>query len=200
MGQTVNLSVGGNGAFTIGEKGLKPGAFTDGLAKTAFFAERTKGVATFKHDNSIAKQGLDPRDPFNAAIITWANRTNDVFDHDELFDWCANNNQIDTTNDFYAAGRWADDEDYSNGWPFAGYSNTQYNHVLPPNFDGADCASFSSIPDTPFEHAAIAARSTHKGVAVVAFGDGHTETVSSDIDLQVWRSQGSRNGDDDAGD
>ena len=35
--------VRGNGAFTIGAKGLKVGKYLDGLSKTAFFAERDKG-------------------------------------------------------------------------------------------------------------------------------------------------------------
>ena len=62
------------------------------------------------------------------------------------------------------AGRWLretgdPDGDYSNGWPFAGYSNTQYNHVAPPNWSGYDCGIASYIPDTPWEHAIVAPRS-----------------------------------------
>src|SRR5262249_9446970 len=46
----INVS-GGNGAFTIG-RSLRARDFTDGLSKTAFFAERTKG--------SLKAAGTDP--------------------------------------------------------------------------------------------------------------------------------------------
>ena len=94
------------------------------------------------------------------------------------------------------AGRWPAGSDWSNGWPFAGYDATQYNHVAPPNWDGYDCGGFSSIPDTPGEHAIIAARSTHTGIVNVAFGDGHIAAVSDSVDLNVWRAAGSRNGEE----
>jgi prepilin-type processing-associated H-X9-DG protein len=87
-------------------------------------------------------------------------------------------------------------EDYSNGWPFAGYDSTQYNHFAPPNWEGADCGTLSSIPDTPGEHSVVAARSYHPGAVVVAFGDGHTAIVADEIDINVWRAVGTRNGEE----
>jgi prepilin-type N-terminal cleavage/methylation domain-containing protein len=182
------LSCGGNGAFSIGEKGLKPGKFTDGLAKTAFFAERTKGSG--QTSSSL---------PTNADIVTWATRPSGMYDPQQQFDWCANYKPVVDSFNFFSAGRWLAGEDYSNGWPFAGYSNTEYNHVAPPNWSGQDCGAFSSIPDTPGEHAIVSARSMHSGIVVVAFGDGHTDNVSNDIDLLVWRAMGSRNGGENVG-
>jgi hypothetical protein len=103
---------------------------------------------------------------------------------------------IDAEHNFMTTGRWAEGEDFSNGWPFAGYANTQYNHVAPPNWVGTDCGISSSIADTPFEHGIYAARSDHPGVVVAAFGDGHTAIIADGIDVVTWRALGSRNGEE----
>ena len=97
---------------------------------------------------------------------------------------------------FYGAGRWLPGDPWSNGWPFAGYDATQYNHVAPPNWNGIDCGSNSYIPDAPDEGAIVAARSEHVGSVVVGFGDGHTQVVADSVDPLVWRAAGSRNGED----
>jgi hypothetical protein len=52
------------------------------------------------------------------------------------------------------------------------------------------------ISDKPGEHAFVSARSDHAGVVVVCFGDGHTSTVSDDVDLALWWAAGSRNGEE----
>ena len=100
---------------------------------------------------------------------------------------------------FSSAGRWLPGSDFSNGWPFAAYSSTMYNHVAPPNWSGYDCGTFSSIPDTPGEHAIISARSSHSGVVNVTFGDAHVDSIAPDVDLLVWRAIGSRNGEEAGG-
>jgi prepilin-type processing-associated H-X9-DG protein len=192
-GQTTVLSIGGNGAFTIGEKGLKPGAFTDGLAKTAFFSERIKGSGN-----------QDGSPPTRADMIGWdaagGERTTDVVNPQDVYDDCGSYTPKIENLVFYSAGAWLAETGergaFSNGWPFAGYSNTQYNHVAPPNWSGYDCGLFSYISDTPQEHAIVAPRSYHPGAVNVSFGDGHTETVNDDVDLVVWRAMGSRNGAD----
>ncbi|MCI0333060.1 MAG: DUF1559 domain-containing protein [Planctomycetes bacterium] len=174
----------GNGAFSAGD-GLKPGQFTDGIAKTAFFSERIKG-------SGQPTSAL----PTKAEIITWPNRTDGIVPIEQLFRDCANYQpQVDTFN-FFGTGSWLPEEDWSNGWPFAGYDSTEYNHVAPPNWSGWDCGNWSSIPDTPGEHAIIAARSEHPGAVNVGFGDGHVTTISDNIDLVVWRAMGTRDGGD----
>lgn len=181
---------GGNGAFTISDNGKGVGArqFVDGLSHTAFVSERVKGTgASPGTQPTLADMSTSPARPDSQAV--------DGFTVDQLFADCAQPRQADGFT-FYGAGRWLAGEDFSNGWPFAGYDSTQYNHVAPPNWEFVDCGLTSSISDTPGEHAIIAARSDHPGTVVVAFGDGHTETVSDDIDLLVWRAMGSRNGED----
>jgi prepilin-type processing-associated H-X9-DG protein len=105
------------------------------------------------------------------------------------------------SNNFVAMGRWDKDQtqypaSYTNGWPIAGYTSTCYNHVAEPNFSGMDCSTSTTniIPDTPGEHAIISARSKHRGVVNVSFGDGHVSAVGDKIDLSIWRALGTRNG------
>jgi prepilin-type processing-associated H-X9-DG protein len=185
---TTGLSCKGNGAFTIGKKGLSAGKIKDGLSKTAFISERIKG------------SGVDTATmlPTKGEIITLSNRFDGLVAPQTFFDSCittSNNVGIDSYN-FPAPGRWLQGTDWSNGWPFAGYDATQYNHLAPPNFSGYDCGGYSSIPDTPGEHALIAARSEHGGAVNVAFGDGHVASVPDGVDILVWRAIGTRNGEE----
>ena len=113
---------------------------------------------------------------------------------DRHFDNCLGYNPAPSDFNLTSPGRWLPGSDWSNGWPFAAYSGTMYNHVAPPNWSGYDCGSFSAFPDTPGEHAIIAARSEHPGTVNVIFADGHGETVSDSTDIILWRSLGSRDG------
>lgn len=180
-----NLPAGGNGAFTYGAKGLGAEEFTDGLSKTAFFSERTKGSGA----NQL------PLTKDDVIGLGQGNNINSLPNINSIMQQCATT----TTPSgpvFYGAGRWLPGDDYSNGWPFAGYDSSQYNHVAPPNWSGIDCGTNSYIADAVNEHAIIAARGEHNGSVVVAFGDGHTSIVSDGIDLNVWRALGTRNGDE----
>ncbi len=180
------FSVKGNGAFSIGERGLSTGKYIDGLSKTAFFAERDKG------------SGLNAEfySPTPNDIITMPGRTDAPVPRDQMFQKCGDYQPELSQFNFTSPGRWLPGSDFSNGWPFAAYSSTMYNHVAPPNWGGFDCGTFSSIPDTPGEHAIVSARSSHSGVVNVTFGDGHVDSIAPDIDLQVWRAMGSRNGEE----
>jgi prepilin-type N-terminal cleavage/methylation domain-containing protein/prepilin-type processing-associated H-X9-DG protein len=175
----------GNGAFAPGQA-LSAGAFLDGLSNTAFFAERTTGSGV---DAATAL----PRD---SDIVTMPGRTNGLVPRDTMFNNCLAYVPEVSSFNFTATGRWLTGSDWSNGWPFAGYDATQYNHVAPPNWKGFDCGNWSAIPDTPGEHAIISARSKHPGVVNVLFGDGAVRAVANTIDLQIWRAMGTR----DAGD
>ena len=179
---------GGNGAFTYSKRGLGTKDFPDGLSKTAFFSERTKGTGNSSPTAHTKYEILGMGQGNNVTTIKI----------DDLFTTCQN---VTTPSGpvLYTAGRWADGDIWSNGWPFAGYDCSQYNHVAPPNWQGQDCGSNTYIPDTPFEHAIVAARGEHNGSVVVAFGDGHTSIVSDGIDLAVWRAVGSRNGEETIG-
>ncbi|MDA1178734.1 MAG: DUF1559 domain-containing protein, partial [Planctomycetota bacterium] len=175
----------GNGAFSAGD-GLKTGDFEDGLSKTCFFSERNKGST--RNSTSEVPTLSDISSRPGGRIFAWP------MNIDEFYQACSKQAPTMSEHNFTLAGRWPSDSDWSNGWPFAGYDSTQYNHVAPPNWKAMDCGGFSSIPDTPGEHAIIAARSDHKGIVNVAFGDGHVQSVGDNVDLAVWRAMGSRNG------
>jgi prepilin-type N-terminal cleavage/methylation domain-containing protein len=185
--QINGLAVSGNGAFGPVEMGV--GKYKDGLSKTVFFSERTKGSggvpASLKPQFDIVT--ANPRDA-NANPIT----------ADQLMQRC----QAATPDgfSFNGAGRWLPGDDWSNGWPFAGYDATLYNHVAPPNWRYFDCGLLSAIPDRIFEHAVVSARSQHKGIVNVVYGDGHATSIADGIDLSIWRAIGSRNGSEPVGD
>lgn len=183
---SLGLSSGGNGAFTIGN-GLKVSAFIDGLSNTCFFSERTKGSG----------RNLAVTRPTNVDVITWPNRANVMADPQVLFNDCFNAavvGQAPSSFHFNSMGRWLEGSDFSNGWPFGFYSSTQYNHVAPPNWSGFDCGTFSAIPDAPGEHAIVAARSMHGSGVNSAFGDGSTKFIPNSVDVNVWRALGTRDG------
>ncbi len=180
------LSSGGNGAFTIGT-GLKLSSFTDGLSNTCAFSERTKGSG----------RNLAAEPPTRVDMITSPNRQNTMLDPQVVFNDCLNAarvGQAPSNFHFNSAGRWLEGSDFSNGWPFGFYSSTQYNHVAPPNWDGFDCGTWSAIPDAPGEHAIVSARSMHSGGVNASMGDGSTRFVTNNIDVNIWRGLGTRNG------
>ncbi len=187
--------VGGNGAFTIGDKGLNARRITDGLSQTAMFAERVKGSG-----GDGSSLGSTSALPTNADIVSYSSRQSGPVAIDLVFNDCASHIPQASEHNFFGAGRWLPGDDWSNGWPFAGYDSTQYNHVAPPNWEGFDCGTVSGVPDTPGEHAIVSARSDHPGVVVVAFCDGHTKVIADDIDLLTWRAMGSRDAGDIIGD
>ncbi len=182
---------GGNGAFTYSKTGLKTKDFTDGLSRTAFFSERTKGTGNGvgTPHTKFEILGMGQGNDVTQITIGGPNTTSGLYND------CLN---VTTPSGpvLYTAGRWAAGDIFSNGWPFAGYDCTQYNHVAPPNWQGQDCGSNSFVPDTPSEHAIVAARGEHSGSVVVAFGDGHTSIVNDAVDVAVWRAVGTRNGEE----
>lgn len=178
------MSCLGNGPFTAG-KGIKAAAVRDGLSNTVFFSERTMG------------SGVDPYSdlPTETDMVTMPGRTNTMVDPDVMYQDCYNYTPEVSGYNFTSAGRWLFGSDYSNGWPFAAYSCTMYNHVAQPNWEGTDCGNWSAIADTPGEHAIVSARSEHAGNGVnVVYGDGHIGYVSGSIDLATWRAIGTRFG------
>jgi prepilin-type N-terminal cleavage/methylation domain-containing protein len=180
------ISVTGNGAFPAGDEGLTTGDFQDGLSHTAFFSERIRGSGT-----DVTTEVPQPGDFVSrpgGTVQSWP------IDTEQFYRACEQHVPVVDPFAFSGAGRWPAGSDWSNGWPFAGYDATQYNHVAPPNWHARDCGASSSIADTPGEHAIVCARSQHTQCVNVFFGDGHLDAISDSIDLQVWRALGTRAG------
>jgi len=180
---TATLNCTGNGAFSIGD-GLPTAAFLDGLSNTIIFSERIVGSG-----NNLATIRPDKRD-----MITSPSRTANLVDPDVLWTDCKKYVLAPSTFHFNSAGTWLKGTDFSNGWPFGFYSSTMYNHVAPPNSKTLDCGSISAIADAPGEHAIVSARSYHVGGVNVSYGDGNTRFFSDNIELEIWRALGTRNG------
>ena len=184
---------GGNGAFTIG-KALKQKDFPDGLSKTCFFAERTKGTlnnpaSTLPTLDDMVVAGSKPTFTF----------TDIAADSTAAYNACKNYVPTISSSNSTSMGRWDSKQTqyaatYTDGWPVAGYASTCYNHVAPPNWQAIDCSFGDGYPDTPGEAAIVCARSKHPGSVNVSFGDGHVSTISDNIDLKTWQALGTRNG------
>jgi prepilin-type N-terminal cleavage/methylation domain-containing protein/prepilin-type processing-associated H-X9-DG protein len=177
-----------NGAFTMGP-GLGISAFNDGTSNTAVFAERTKGSGTF---NLPAKSDV-LFVPFSSFTVSF----NPLIDNDAMMDRCRGGST--NPNDyFYQSGRYVASPgfglQFSDGWGYAWYIATLYNHVAPPNWQGWDCGIGSSIMDVPSEHGIISARSQHPGGVNVLLGDGSVKFVKDSIAIPVWRALGTRAG------
>ena len=173
----------GNGAFTIGSS-LRGADFIDGLSFTVFFSERTKGSG----------RDMATMAPTLSDVITSPSRVDAMVDPDVLMGQCQVTTPVITSFNFNSMGRWLRGSDFSNGWPFGFYSSTMYNHVAPPNWRGYDCGTFSAIPDAPGEHAIVSARSFHPGGVNAVYGDGSVRFAGNNINIQVWRALGTRDG------
>lgn len=159
------------GAFGAGRR-ITPARIVDGLSQTAFFSERLVG------DGNEATY-TPCRDAYRAAAP-------DGFRFpDEAAAACA------------AQATWTPSQHYShNGyaWLFTESSQTLYNHVLPPNSRVPDCWNYWNSANT-FSGAATA-RSFHDGGVNLALGDGAVRFVADSIDVGVWRSLASINGEE----
>jgi prepilin-type N-terminal cleavage/methylation domain-containing protein/prepilin-type processing-associated H-X9-DG protein len=167
-----------DGAFTYG-RALGASDFLDGIGNTVVAAERSKG------------SGRGDRDVVQATDNIFMPTRRVPIDSDDALRACRSPSSI---SGFGSNGRWLPDADYSDGWAFAWYVATLYNHVAPPNWRGWDCGFGTSIMDVPSEHAVMTARSWHPGGVNALFGDGSVRFIKESIDLRTWRGLGTRHG------
>jgi prepilin-type processing-associated H-X9-DG protein len=69
-------------------------------------------------------------------------------------------------------------------WYGAGLQNAGYNHVTTPNTPGCELG--------PTQSSSYPASSWHTNGVHVLFGDGHTQFVTDDIDIETWRAIATR--------
>ncbi|MDB5351678.1 MAG: hypothetical protein JWN86_2925 [Planctomycetota bacterium] len=188
-GDNIQRSNTDNGMFTYGP-GVAISEVLDGLSNTAMFAERTKGSGSFvspaKSDfGFVAKTAISLT--FNGPV-----------DAQNLYQYCGSHTFVVPGDFMYQQGRYVASPgfglQFSDGWGYAWYISTLYNHVAPPNWKGYDCGLGTSLADAPSEHAIVSARSMHPGGVNVLFGDSSVKFVKDSTDVKVWRALGSRAG------
>lgn len=73
-------------------------------------------------------------------------------------------------------------------WLIGHYSQTAYNHVLPPNSTIPDCVSATAFSGHSRGDGAHTARSYHPGGVNVCMADGAVRFASENIELKIWRA------------
>lgn len=149
---------------------------TDGTSQTAIIAEALLGDGA---QGRISIPGDYFEVPYGPADPTPADR-------DLLYQACVNLAPTAATPQWSYAGRY---------WYIGNYAVSRYNHVMPPN--GKSCVV--SGPGAlnvrmNYKGTATTASSRHPGGVMLTLVDGSVRFVASTIDLNVWRSIGSRNG------
>ena len=174
-----------NGMFTYGP-GIGIAGVIDGTSNTAMFGERSKG----------SNKGTGLSTTSDSVLVTYTMSFNPQADADGLFALCQN--QSGNTAVFFQHGRYAPSSafglQFSDGWGYAWYVATLYNHVAPPNWQGRDCGVGTTITDAPGEHAIVSARSQHPGGANVLLADGSVKFMKSTVSVPTWRGLGTRAG------
>ncbi len=168
---------GGGGAFPAEPYPTSSGDIRDGLSQTAAFSERLKGGGK--------DRAFDPvRDIWSSGMELVRLSPHDA---DEVRTVCS-------------ALRGTP----SHSWPLAGeiwiqagFGDTLYNHVAPPNWESTDCNWGWSIRSSRvLSTGAISARSQHPGGVNLLLLDGSVRFVRDSIGEPVWRALATRNGKD----
>lgn len=145
-----------------------PADFTDGLSCTLGASEKLIGSG----------QGLpfSPRFDFwySGAALVISNLTPDA-----MASTCAA--LSGTPAEYYGLG--------GSSWYFAGYENSWYNHVLPPNSPIPDCAQdFMLSGMSPASGGGFGARSYHPGGVNCLYMDASVRFISDAVELEIWRA------------
>ncbi|MBS0263791.1 MAG: DUF1559 domain-containing protein [Planctomycetes bacterium] len=137
---------------------------TDGLSNTAFFSEKMRGNGT---PDPATDLFVMPNQTSLAATYSTCMATNPATALPLTSVWGAS-------------------------WVMGENCCTLYNHVATPNT--VSCAGIP-FPGTMTNMAMqVSASSRHTGGVNVLLGDGSVRNVSSNVDLNVWRALGTRNG------
>jgi len=168
LGTTIETIDSGTGIFAALET-IYLSSVSDGLSRTAAYAERLRG--------SQAVKGGDPtRDLGNLGQCPDAV----IRDADYALACC----QVASSKNFPATST------SGASWFLSGMLNTAYCHAQEPNgaiVDGIDLGYYPSF-------GVVTARSLHGAGANVVMADGSVRFVTRQIARPVWRALGTRNG------
>lgn len=169
-----------NGIF-VAFKAIRLRHITDGVSKTALFAEAVLGDA----DNTVVSVPGDWFDiPEGATTV------------DQVYQDClAVNPTTKTGMQLQASYR-------GRNYVLGEYATTRYNHVMTPN--QKSCCRYTTGTNASLgvdgkcnnQGGATTASSRHAGGANVCFADGHVDFFTDDVDLLIWRAIASRAGDE----
>lgn len=157
-----------SGAFVHGWS-TRGAEFRDGLSNTVLFSEKLIGDGNPSH--------FTPWTDFSFAF------TYQIFTADDAAQACDSVARPDPVHVSYCG--WT--------WLFGGWNSTWYNHILPPNSRIPDCSG-GTYAMAGGGHGSYSARSFHAGGVNAVFGDGSARFMSDHIDLFVWRSLSTRDG------
>jgi prepilin-type N-terminal cleavage/methylation domain-containing protein/prepilin-type processing-associated H-X9-DG protein len=103
------------------------------------------------------------------------------------------------TFDFNGHTEWVEGDVHETGFTTTFAPNTEVPHVDGGGTYNVDVTSMRDGESTTLPtYAAVTVRSYHPGTANAAFLDGSVHSVGDDIDLIVWRAQGTRAGNESA--
>jgi hypothetical protein len=134
------------------------------MSQTMFFSEKIRG-----HGTPDPKSDMYVMSPQTSLAATYAT--------------CQGINPATATP---LTSRWG----YS--WVMGENCCTQYNHVSTPNQHSCGGTGFTGTMTNMAMQ--VSANSRHTGGVHAMMGDGATRFVSENIDLNVWRALGTRNG------
>jgi prepilin-type processing-associated H-X9-DG protein/prepilin-type N-terminal cleavage/methylation domain-containing protein len=154
-----------NGAFDYYGR-AKISTFTDGLANTVLFGEKSTGTG----------QGpYDPRRDFINHVTDYQ-----AFTADRWMEICSSLPRERERDAQLDSGR---------AWILHNHLHSLFSCSVPPNSAVPDCGSSGNIGIGIY-----ASRGNHPGGANTAMADGSVRWTSSRINLRVWRAMGTRNG------
>lgn len=160
-----------DGMFFINSR-IRTKEITDGLAKTALFAESTLGEGPTRTQNRADVNSATAYAFWSGSPLTSAR--------------CA------------AAAIWNERDPRGFSWANGEYRTTLYNHGRLPNDPEIDCIGVvRETTDPAVTYAGYgwrAARSRHPGGVNVAMADGSLRFVTDDVDPAVWKAAATRAG------
>jgi prepilin-type N-terminal cleavage/methylation domain-containing protein len=161
--------LGGNGAFAPNTR-LSMRDFTDGSSMTSAFSE----VQAFQ---AILKEGGSPTatPPASPAVVGG---------------WSGASFEPANGHTEWVEGRVHQDGFTSTFVPNSKVLHTDSGEVFDIDYTSAEEADSTTAPT----YAAITSRSYHVGIVNTLLMDGSVRTISSNIDLNVWRALGTRSG------
>lgn len=165
----------GGGAFAPG-KGFSPAKYTDGLSKTLMLSE-VKGFMPYNRDGQ-------------SEVSTVPNNI-----EDSKTQACSASNGDDKAESGHT--EWIDGRVHQAGFTAFFSPNTEVNCSFEGNTDMDVNTSRVNVSETITTYAAVTSRSYHSGGIVnTARMDGSVRGVTSNIDLNIWRAQATRNGEE----